>query len=250
MQINSLTSTTAANSQFSKVQTDLTSGFDKVISGAVQRGASSDFISRLFENSERFIELAEMASQQQPSDSRSFLKSLSYEDREVLKEVHSIADYIDDNKIDQMTTEGANNLLRLPHTGLDSDKDGFTDIGIGKTFMFPNSNTPAEVAEAWNKATEGMSFKDKLMAEAPFMIELVSANIEVDENGRFVARHEPGSPEHVNPFASPGFSYQEWSAGWLRYLEDFKPQMSANQYTRDKQFFESFLENLKAIEAA
>ncbi|WP_296056897.1 hypothetical protein [uncultured Amphritea sp.] len=253
MQTNSVTpySVTAqhaaqpASSPFSRVQTDLSGGFDKVISDAMQRGASDDFVSRLFKNEVRFVQLAEMASQQQPINSKAFLKNLSYEDREVLREVHSLADYIDDSKVDQMSSEGANNLLRLPHTGLDSDNDGFTDIGIGKTFMFPNSNTPPGVAEAWNKTTEGMSFKDKMMAKGHLMSSLIMANIETDKNGRFVARHEPGSPGYVNPFASADFSYQKWSTDWLRYLEDFKLQMSEDQYSRDKRFFESFLQNLK-----
>ncbi|SEQ62499.1 hypothetical protein SAMN03080615_02185 [Amphritea atlantica] len=234
-----------ASSPFSLVQTDLSGGFDKVISDAMQRGASDDFVSRLFKNQERFIQLAEMASQQQPINSKTFLKNLSYEDREVLREVHSLADFIDDSKIDQMSSEGANNLLRLPHTGLDSDNDGFTDIGIGKTFMFPNSNTPPEVAEAWHNTTDGMSFKDKMMAEGHLMSSLIMANIEVDENGRFVARHEPGEPGYVNPLASADFSYKQWSTDWLRYLEDFKLQMSSDQYNRDKRFFEGFLQNLQ-----
>lgn len=139
--VNPLSATYSATSSFSPVQTDLSGGFDKVISDAMQRGASEDFVNRLFKNQERFVQLAEMASQQQPVNSKAFLKNLSYEDREVLREVHSLADYINDSKVDQMSSEGANNLLRLPHTGLDSDNDGFTDIGIGKTFMFPNSNT-------------------------------------------------------------------------------------------------------------
>lgn len=250
MQINSLTSNASVPSAFNPVQTDLARGFDKVISDAIERGAGNDFITHLFKNSERFVELAEMASQQQPSDSKRFLKNLSYEDREVLKEVHSIADYIDDNKIDQMTTEGANNLLRLPRTGLDSDNDGFTDIGIGRTFMFPNSNTPAGVTEAWSKTTEGMSFKDKMMAESHFMIELITANIELDDNGRFVTQHEPGSPGYENPFASAGFSYQEWSQNWLQYVEDFKSFMSADQYATNKEFFDSFLQNLQETNTA
>jgi len=235
----------ATSDRFSRVQTDLSGGFDKVISDAMQGGASDDFVSRLFKNQERFIQLAEMASQQQPINSKSFLKNLSYEDREVLREVHSLADFIDDSKIDQMSSEGANNLLRLPHTGLDSDNDGFTDVGIGKTFMFPNSNTPPAVAEAWYKTTDGMSFKDKMMAEGHLMSSLIVANIEVDENGRFVARHEPGEPGYVNPFASADFSYKQWSTDWLRYLEDFKLQMSSDQYNRDKRFFEGFLQNLQ-----
>lgn len=77
------------------------------------------------------------------------------------------------------------------------------------------------------------------------MSSLIMANIETDKNGRFVARHEPGSPGYVNPFASADFSYQKWSTDWLRYLEDFKLQMSEDQYSRDKRFFESFLQNLK-----
>ncbi|WP_299194428.1 hypothetical protein [uncultured Amphritea sp.] len=235
----------ASSSPFSPVQTDLSGGFDTVISDAMQRGASDDYVSRLFKNQERFVQLAEMAAQQQPINSKTFLQSLSYEDREVLREVHSLADFINDSRIGQMSSEGANNLLRLPHTGLDADNDGFTDVGIGRTFMFPNSNTPAEVADAWNKTTEGMSFKDKMMAEGHLMSSLTMANIEVDENGRFVARHEPGDPGYVNPLASPDFSYKAWSTDWLRYLEDFKLQMSSDQYSRGKQFFERFLQNLQ-----
>lgn len=221
--------------------------FDSVLSELMQNGAGNDFVQQLRGNKEQYIELITRA-EQAGGDAKTFIRGLSPEERAVLQQVHSLGDPITEANIDQMSDEGAANLLRMRGDGLDSNRDGLTDNGIAHTFKFPNSNTPADVAAAWEKTMEGKSFEERLLAEGSMMIELMTANMRIDENGRVIAA-EPGDMDWVNPFNSE-FSYQDWAEGRLAYLEGFKSSMSPEQYSRDKLFASTFLANLKAAGAA
>ncbi|MCJ8339928.1 MAG: hypothetical protein MJK10_15785 [Pseudomonadales bacterium] len=250
MQINTLFATNTQLTNGTKVaDTDnlfarLNSDFKTEITDAMRRGAGNDFVLKLSENRQRFVELAMMAQQQEPVDSKKFIKSLSFEDRQVLQKVHSLGVSITDSNVDKMSGEGADNLLLIPGKGLDANNDAITEIGTAKSFKFPNSNTPADVAAAWNKSLEGSSPEDRLMATASIMTMMFSANVRVDADGNFLGVNEPGSPEYVNPMADPNFSYKDWAKGQLEYNEAFKHKIPSNVYERDVKFLSSFLLNL------
>ncbi len=256
MQINTLLATNtqltngtangAKESNTDSLFASFNSDFKAEITDAMRRGAGNDFVLKLSENRQRFVELAMMAQQQEPVDSKKFLKSLSFEDRQVLQKVHSLGTSITDSTIDRMSGEGADNLLLVPGKGLDANNDAITETGTAKSFKFPNSNTPADVAAAWNKSLQGSSPEDRLMATASMMTMMFSANIRVDANGNFLGVNEPGSANYVNPMADPNFSYKDWAKGQLEYNEAFKQKIPANVYERDVQFLTSFLLNLNS----
>ncbi|EPJ54413.1 MAG: hypothetical protein OFPI_06600 [Osedax symbiont Rs2] len=225
------------------------SDFKAEITDAMRRGAGNDFVLKLSENRQRFVELAMMAQQQEPVDSKKFIKSLSFEDRQVLQKVHSLGTSITDSTVNKMSAEGVDNLLLVPGKGLDANNDAITEIGTAKSFKFPNSNTPADVAAAWNKSLQNSSPEDRLMAAASMMTMMFSVNVQTDANGNFLGVNEPGSAAYVNPMADPNFSYKAWANNQLEYNETFKQEIPANVYERDVKFLSSFLLNLNSANA-
>ena len=115
--------------------------------------------------------------------------------------------------------------------------DGFTRCGVAYGMRFPDSNTPPEVAAAWDEATEGMSFGDRMIHEMQMMLPLLTANLVDDDEGRFVRRYEPGDPGFTNPMASSEYSYVDAAQDRLNYLEAFRSRMPPEQYERDKAFW-------------
>ncbi len=226
---------------------ELNDSYQDAMSDLMQRGASNDYMQTLIGNQEQFVGLLSQA-EQDGGDAKAFIRNLGAEDRAVLQKVHSLGSAITDSDIDAMSDEGAANLLRMRGDGQDSNHDGLTDRGTGHTFKFPDSNTPSSVAAAWNTTMEGLSPKDRMSAEGMLLIELSTANINIDENGK-VNRAEPGDIDWVNPFNSH-FSYQDWAQGQLDYLEAFKDSMSTEQYETGKHFSSAFLANLQAEGAA
>ncbi len=168
------------------------------------------------------------------ADPHTFLKNLSEEELAVVQHVHHLADPIG---VDELTVEGAVNLLVPPAAQVDLDRDGLTRCGVAYGLRFPDSNTPPDVVAAWEEATAGMSFADRMIYEFQMTLPLLTANIVVDDQGRFVRRYEPGDPEFTNPMASSEYSYAEAAEGHLEYLECFRTRMPPEQYERDTAFW-------------
>ncbi|QDT43730.1 hypothetical protein Pan241w_38340 [Gimesia alba] len=174
-------------------------------------------------------------------DPKGFLQKLSQEELAVVQKVQSLASPI---RVSALTEEGALNLLLPPATQVDLNNDGITQSGIANGLRFPSSNTPAAVAKAWEEATEGMSFAEKAMAELQIMLPLMTANLEVDENGKFVRQYEPGDPEYRNPMAEVGYSYVAATKDRLDALEFMKHEIPADRYERQKSFWNKFQQSL------
>lgn len=236
-----------ADSQAPNRAEQLDTRYQEVASDLMQRGADNDYVQAFLGNQERFVELLSQA-EQEGGDAKAFIQNLSADDRAVLQKVHGLALPITDSDLSEMSDEGAANLLRMRGDGLDSNRDGLTDSGTAQIFKFPNSNTPSNVAAAWNKSMDGLSTEEQMMATASIMTEMMTANMGIDENGK-VKKAEPGDIDWVNPFNS-GFSYQEWAQKRLDYLEGFKDSMSVEQYEGGKRFTSAFLANLQAEGAA
>jgi hypothetical protein len=111
--------------------------------------------------------------------------------------------------LNTLNKEEALNFI-LPRSGkVDLNNDGLVANANGaKGFMFPPPNAPQSVKDAWGEATNGMSDSDIFLMSGKFKMQMLSANIHVDENGR-VSRTEPGDPGWRNIFAEDGYSYSE-----------------------------------------
>ena len=93
-----------------------------------------------------------------------FLSSLSKEDLKLVQKANSLADPI---QVSQLSAEGAQNLLARPDGSdrVDLNNDGIVEVGIARNIQFPPANAPQFVKDAWEKATEGMTFQDKFLLE-------------------------------------------------------------------------------------
>jgi len=174
-------------------------------------------------------------------DPKGFLEKLSPEELEVVQKVQHLADKI---QVDSLSEEGALNLLLPAAAQVDLNHDGLTRNGAAYGLRFPNSNTPAEVVEAWDAATKDMDFKERAMAEFQMMLPLLTANLEVDENGQFVRQYQPGDPEFKNPMASADFSYVTAAKNRLEALEFMKNEIPGDRYENQKSFWNKFQQEL------
>ncbi len=172
---------------------------------------------------------------------QSYLRSKSIDELRTIQQVQHLAEPI---QVESLSEEAALNLLVPPDAQVDLNKDGLTAVGAGKKLQFPSSNTPASVRDAWDAAVEGLSEADRMVFELRIASQTILANIHVDESGRFVRSSEPGDADWVNPLAASSFSYVENASDWLDYLEHFKPQIPAEQYQRDFQFWSTFRTHL------
>ena len=175
------------------------------------------------------------------ADPKAFLESLSSEELAVVQHVHSLADPI---QVDSLSEEGAVNLLVPPPAQVDLNHDGFTRSGVAYGMKFPDSNTPPSVAQAWEEATEGMSFGELATYQLQMKLPLLTANIVCDENGRFLHQYEPGDPEFTNPMASSDYSYVQATQDRLDYLDTFRYQIPEEQYQEGTAFWTNLQERL------
>ncbi|WP_440054523.1 hypothetical protein ACSLBF_17000 [Pseudoalteromonas sp. T1lg65] len=108
---------------------------------------------------------------------KDFLNSLSAQDLELVRKANSLADTIN---IEQLTKEGAQNLLARPDgTGLvDLNNDGIVEVGVAKTIHFPPVNAPQFVKDAWEASTDGMSEGDKAILMFRMHIQIYGLQID------------------------------------------------------------------------
>lgn len=168
---------------------------------------------------------------------KDFLQSLSGEQLEVVQNVQHLADPID---VGSLTEEGALNLLLPPAAQVDLNHDGITQSGAANGLRFPDSNTPLEVVQAWEEATAGMTFGERMMAEFRMVAPTMLSNMVVDENGAYSHHYEPGDPEWRNPRAEPGYSYVQAAQDWLDHLDFVRPWISREQYEEQTAFWTNF----------
>ena len=170
-------------------------------------------------------------------DPKTFLKGLSKEQLKTVQEVNALADPIN---VDNLTEEGALNLLLPRAAQVDINRDGFTQSGRGYGFRFPDSTTPPDVVQAWEETTAGMSWGERAMHELQMKMPLISANFFVDANGAYSHHYEPGDPEFTNPMTKPGYSYQKVAQGWLDHYEYLKNETPPEQYAQQTDFWSRF----------
>lgn len=189
--------------------------------------------------SDRFLDIVEKAVDDGGfSNPTEFLKGLSGDELETLRVMHSLADPIDPSGVSE---EGALNLILPISERRDIDNDGFVETGKSVGWSFPPVNAPQSVHDAWDKTTEGMSFSEKMMAEAMFL----PAMIRVDESGNV---SEIERSEANNPYAKDGFSFSRFIENRLEGVEAFKFHMTGEQYAFQKGTLTDFLSELTGSE--
>ena len=175
-----------------------------------------------------------------------FLSSLSSEELEVVQHANRLVDPID---VDSLTEEGALNLLLPQSAKVDLNHDGLNQTGIAMGMQFPNSDTPAEVVAAWDEATAGMDFGERMLYEMHMMLPLLTSNIVTDDNGQFVRMIEPGDPDFTNPMANGNYSYRQAAKEALGGVEFAKQWMTREQYEQQREFWTNFGQLLDAHDA-
>jgi hypothetical protein len=174
------------------------------------------------------------------TDPQGFVQRLSAAERQVLRQVHCLADPIDPAGL---SFEGAFNLLREPGASVDLNNNGLTSVGAGNFLAFPPQNAPESFKEAWRKASEGISPMD---VPTQMMMNIGLANIHVDPATGAVRSVDPDSPEWVNPYANPGYDYRaevERIIGGLNY-EHQRGLISQPIYDREMAFYRRLSEAL------
>lgn len=132
------------------------------------RGASQEHLDAMAAAAPAFAAIMEKAAQQKGyTDPQGFLQSLSSAELDVVRRVHGLAAPI---AAEQLDHEGALNLLAPPNAAQDLDKDGLVSVGAAKLLMFPPSDAPDSVKEAWKKALADLPASEQLMAGAAFLL--------------------------------------------------------------------------------
>jgi len=168
-----------------------------------------------------FASLLEEAHEQQENNisAKEVLNTMSKSELQLLQTATSLAAPI---KVNSLSKEGAMNLLAQPDkTGLvDLNNDGIVEVGAARNIMFPPVNAPAHVKDAWDKATEGLSFFDKAVLELNMHISVYGVEI----NG--MSTKQPPLPEEqwsstnlVEWFATlrSGLEFSVKEVGWTHF---------------------------------
>lgn len=167
-----------------------------------------------------------------------YLNSLSGRDLKTVGRAHNFADPTP--RLAGITTEGANNLLRAKGETIDENHDGLDQIGEARTWRFPNSNTPPEVAAAWEEATEGMEDFEALLLATAFMPAPMITTNPVTGRQQVIS---PGDEGYVNPKMQSGYSFMDTVVNKLRSLDDpSNPPADIEFYNKQKAFYKKLLE--------
>ncbi len=178
---------------------------------------------------QRFAEIVQHAAStggfENPVD---YIQSLSPDDIEVLRRVHSLAE---PRGVRNTDVEGAVNLLLPPQNHTDLNNDGLVETGAAVGFVFPPPNAPQSVKDAWEETTKDMSSKERLLASAHFLGASISANIKLDSNGQAIGIYEHTDPEYTNIY---GTTEGEWETLLSQLLEQSKKAESFDPSYRER----------------
>lgn len=214
----------------------------------VSTGISHDRRESVYKNKTAFAQIVQRATKQNAYTSpKSFLRELSPRELAVLQNMHGLTDTID---VEDLSEEGAYNLIMIPGKGDDINNDGLVEYGKAVTWSFPEPNASESVKQAWAKATEGMSPEEIMLAMAPFMVYVVEHNIEYNEQGQAVGIYEAGDDRYTNPFADENFSYMDMMDFLMDKLEKFRAQTDPAQYAAQKDFLTKFKDALEEFEVS
>ncbi len=178
---------------------------------------------------QRFAEIVQHAAStggfENPVD---YIQSLSRDDIEVLRRVHSLAE---PSGVRNTNVEGAVNLLLPPQNHTDLNNDGLVATGAAVGFVFPPPNAPQSVKDAWEETTKNMSSDERLLASAHFLTASISANIKFDSDGKAIGIYDHTDPEYTNIY---GTTEGEWETLLSQLLEQSKKAESIDPSYRER----------------
>ena len=104
-------------------------------------------------------------------DAETFLKSLSSEERDLVKRANSYGSDLTDEVIDRFSKEGAGNMLREQdyRFAIDLNGDDIVEHGAGRTFVFPPPSAPETVMDAWDAYSQTLTGEEKLLFSGLFL---------------------------------------------------------------------------------
>ena len=176
---------------------------------------------------EQFSEVLYEAKQREGS-AKAFLNSLSTEELNLLQRANGLAEPI---QIGKLSTEGAQNLLVRPDSEdlVDLDNDGIIEVGLAQTFQYPPLNAPAFVKAAWQKATEGLSWSEKMYLNLNMHMDLYGTGVSDTGQKTPLPPEQQWSKQGIEALFKNIYSCLEFYAereGWteenLRYLDVYK----------------------------
>lgn len=172
-----------------------------------------------------------------------YLKTLSSDELRTVSREHGFA--APTPNLYGLDIEGSNNLLRHRGETIDENRDGIDQVGEGRIWRFPNSNTPDDVAAAWEAATEDMEPGEAMLMAGVLFMPL--PQLEIDPaTGRVTNVINPGDPGYQNPMERNGFSYTDTITNKLRSLDDpLNPPTNAEFYFKAKNFYQHLLETFE-----
>ncbi|MCO4783850.1 MAG: hypothetical protein KC646_16095 [Candidatus Cloacimonetes bacterium] len=193
-----------------------------------------DQFTEIFQNAQQKLDQGISAKEQ--------LKSMSTQDKELIKRYRSLADSI--NQINQLSEEGATNLLKQYDNEVDFNNDAIVEVGKAKTFVFPPVNTSQKVKDAWSETTKDMTVKEKMLAELPFVTHHLIANIKQDYNGQVIGINEPGAPNYKSPFTKVNFSWDDLISNIQNHYQEYKNHYTPKQFKDVMTTMTNFSKNL------
>jgi len=175
------------------------------------------------------------------NDPKAFLNSLSANEMEVLRKVHTLAAPI---RVETLDFEGAFNLLLPPGDAQDLNNDGLHSVGLAKSRIFPPPNAPATVQSAFQQATVGQSNIEKAMNMTAFRSFEISANIKYDTSGKPIGVYQPSESNYTDIYSESGFSYDALAKKALENLEKNNGYYTEEAFEQRKAFLEDFIKGI------
>lgn len=132
---------------------------------------------------------------------RKFLSSLTVSELYEVQKANHLAGNIN---IQTLSKEGAENLFLMPvdkYKTVDLNNDGVVEVGTGKTFVFPPTNSPESVKDAWKKASKDMSFKERMLLEGHFLGMQLERNAYQSQDGTW-GNYNPGEDGWTDIFGN------------------------------------------------
>lgn len=116
------------------------------------------------QNFEDLVQQAKTEQKQTDKSAKQVLAAMTPQQLAILQRANSIASPI---QVNQLSEEGAANLLSQPDRTdrVDLNNDGIIEIGQSRSIQFPPPSAPESIKQSWQEATEVMDWGDKAILE-------------------------------------------------------------------------------------
>lgn len=175
--------------------------------------------------------LAKANSTEQSAHER--LQSLTPEELKLVQKANSLAKNIN---INQLSEEGASNLLKQPDNSnkVDLNNDGIVEVGIARNMVFPPVNAPESVKRAWEESTEGMPEMEKMTLQLTMHTAIYGFNINGAEPKAALPPTEQWNAQNIDnlfEYLQGTLDFRVNLEGWTEHnlmLKDFYAAFESN----------------------